>query len=660
MRSGKFGGARLGLALLCALVILTGCELPSPIGSAATPTPHPQETAWTQLLRQVKPDGSVGLRTALQAFAIAIGPLPGVSIPPGPVGRIPSGTFAVAELINHWKELTPAQQQTANGYLDAPFVQPTASGSGSRGGASAEAPARPVGGCDHLSGAGVNYRQWLDPIVPEIVARLGSDAPTPLIMCLSNTDLNRPQNADMWTKVVDKSGLLVGPASSCHIYIYEPTVRTFPPSRVKFLLAHEAFHCFQSEFFSSADGLSNLPPWIREGQAAWVADDLRGPDSYSDGWWDLYLRLYDPDTGQPVALFQRTYDALGFYTQLQRSGVNPWGVMGGMLQSYDRAASNVLAYHVAASPAGGRFLDTWASSYWRQSKRGGASWGSDWEMPPAVFKGITDTVPTAKRFTLTPMVALDITPQPYTEDLFLLTPRVDVLEVAFTGHARLHDAGSRDVYPLKGNAFCVNPHGCTSCAAAARLPKLTGQVVLAWADGPDGEAGEVAGKSLNGPKGYCSNPSTPSAGSSGGSSGGPPTTCPVTAAQVGSIVGEPVTGPTITPGTNPRTDLQGILCRYSGPTTFVALTIARGPQAAATYNLFLQDDQGSGLKAIVPVPLGDRAYATTAVGTTQYVGPLLVLKGNTLLGCGVGLTSDPLTAFEPKEVQIATLALQRL
>jgi len=69
-------GPRLGLIVLSATQDLGGT------------------TAWGKVLAEVRPDGTVSKQTALQAFAVAFGALPGVHPPPGARAAIPSGTLA--------------------------------------------------------------------------------------------------------------------------------------------------------------------------------------------------------------------------------------------------------------------------------------------------------------------------------------------------------------------------------------------------------------------------------------------------------------------------------------------------------------------------------------------------------------------------------------
>ena len=81
--------------------VLAGGWLDSPL--PATP--------WAKVLDQIRPDGTVSKRTALEAFAVAYGPLPGVRIPSGRKTTIPSGSLAAQWILSYWRQLTSAQRQ---------------------------------------------------------------------------------------------------------------------------------------------------------------------------------------------------------------------------------------------------------------------------------------------------------------------------------------------------------------------------------------------------------------------------------------------------------------------------------------------------------------------------------------------------------------------
>src|SRR6266545_4522557 len=77
---------------------------------SAKPSAPAGPSAWDLTLRRVGPDGRVDLATALSAFALAIGPVPGGVPVPGPAAAIPSGTLALRWVLGHWNELSAEQR----------------------------------------------------------------------------------------------------------------------------------------------------------------------------------------------------------------------------------------------------------------------------------------------------------------------------------------------------------------------------------------------------------------------------------------------------------------------------------------------------------------------------------------------------------------------
>src|SRR5262245_26957346 len=91
----------MGVALAATLfaAATAGCSSTSE-PNTAPPTKEP--TAWQAVLGQIQEDGTVSADTALAAFAVAIGPVPGGTAPAGAADTIPSGTLAVSWVFSHW------------------------------------------------------------------------------------------------------------------------------------------------------------------------------------------------------------------------------------------------------------------------------------------------------------------------------------------------------------------------------------------------------------------------------------------------------------------------------------------------------------------------------------------------------------------------------
>src|SRR5881398_3108143 len=90
MRTRRVLAVVLALALTGGLGACTSGGRNGGSGHAAPAGP----SAWDLTQQRVGPDGRVDLPTALSAFALAIGPVPGGTPVPGPATAIPSGTIA--------------------------------------------------------------------------------------------------------------------------------------------------------------------------------------------------------------------------------------------------------------------------------------------------------------------------------------------------------------------------------------------------------------------------------------------------------------------------------------------------------------------------------------------------------------------------------------
>ena len=91
--------------------VLTG---PPPLASSGDTSPY------AQLFAQVGPDGEVTKETALEAFSLAIAPLPGVTVPTGAPptdAEREDGTFAVDWLRPYMNQLTPDQTAAVDAAL---------------------------------------------------------------------------------------------------------------------------------------------------------------------------------------------------------------------------------------------------------------------------------------------------------------------------------------------------------------------------------------------------------------------------------------------------------------------------------------------------------------------------------------------------------------
>ena len=101
---------------------------PAPTTTLAPKAPEAPRTAWQKVTEKIGPDGSVPLSVALQAFALAIGPIPGVDVPEPDAGMgtgVSSGTAALWWIARHDDELSSAQRAAVQSALTATSVSST-------------------------------------------------------------------------------------------------------------------------------------------------------------------------------------------------------------------------------------------------------------------------------------------------------------------------------------------------------------------------------------------------------------------------------------------------------------------------------------------------------------------------------------------------------
>jgi hypothetical protein len=400
-------------------------------------------TAWGMLLAGLPEDGTVPLDAALQAFALAYGPVPGVEVPSGERGEV-DGTAAMTWLAQHADELTPAQAEAAAVAMSA---------RDSDGDIVALAPAGPSRRA--VTSPGVRnpcyadsvtltadadgtapYRPLLDGAIAELEQHLG---PLGIPVFLGFSDAAAPVVADM-----------AGWAPDCGSRSESCTVRlathatTRSASELEGSLLHEVVHCFQATVVPIST-MQLRPRWLTEGFAEWAAEQLvdGGP---VDNWWSHYLIL------PARSLYHRTYDALGLWAELETLGLDPWTTFAAGLL----AEGNDAALAATAGDVYGELGTAWAAGFARAPERGVV-----WDVTAPRISSDRYTVPEVE-------VAiggrLEVTTRPAANSLQHVTMFAEVVVVTVgSGGGRLsYDAGSERLLselagPLCGTRDCECP-----------------------------------------------------------------------------------------------------------------------------------------------------------------------------------------------------------
>ena len=513
----KFGIV-LSVVMTVFSVVLAGCgTLSAPASTSKTVIDdHYQTNQWEQLL-----DGlakrPITLHAALAAFSYAITPLPGVSITKHDHIIIPSGTFALDALLAHWDELTLAQQQTVNVYVQANF-----------GGVGSPSALLSDTEQQHLSLANPHISRSLVAPLPAIKVPANSpDAQPyldlmnqdiailngklnyefPLQIRVRTDDLNQYDFTNLGEAMaVDTQGGYTSAAAPAyciiHLNIIGMTSIGWVTDDLRAVIAHELFHCYQSAMSSSLGAVfvSAFPAWITEGSAAWVGTTLNpGAMKAGNAWWTPYLDRRD------LSLFDRKYDAIGFFSQLDHIKNNVWAALKRAYTPSTRSLANEAYFTIIVGPSSTEFLRSWATSYQRESLLG-PDWGPDWEMVgPTIPMRVPAGIPT-KTFGNGTLIDPGAVP-PYQIAIFSLITTADVVQFQIPGFARIHDRGKFETSNLTNASFCTKSGGC-QCpnGPPSTLTNIEPDIDLAVASGDTQTPIKFQGVEL---ANFCKKPQTP-------------------------------------------------------------------------------------------------------------------------------------------------------
>ena len=277
-RLARCAGATAATALAAAAVgacLLTSCT--GPAGPAAAPAPPgpaaaPPATAWQRVLSQVGPDGSISKQTALEAFVLAIGPLPGVRTPAGPTQVVDDGSGAVRWLLGYYSELTAAQQAAVRQLLRLPVTtsgQAAGAGRGA-GPATLDAVMRPAAPASPGAGQLAADQALEQRAAAQIASRLGVTLTLRVQVVENPTPPQGTERALGYTGCQDAAGLSwsTAPAAQCTISM-NPAAHSSPIIEYAVML-HEVFHCFEAQLDSSIGKFNSgatAEAWLIEGAA---------------------------------------------------------------------------------------------------------------------------------------------------------------------------------------------------------------------------------------------------------------------------------------------------------------------------------------------------------------------------------------------------------
>lgn len=335
------------LVAALALAFSAGCRR-----KAAEAPPAPRAAGagggvWRSVSRGITPDGTVPYETALQAFAVAYGPVPGASGGAADSSVPFCGTETLRWIAAYAGRLNEAQRRAVVEHLRATRPPPIAAQLTWHQSAQelwhadwhnqdnflhsfrttftesdyTPTPAERAAFDEAL----VEARALFDPL---------SGGSTPFSVnpifrgswCLGEPGSCFPGVGAEALVIPNHGGEAMSAQRVCHVRVGLRALRDLVARNPggKAVLFHEIFHCYQYAHFPGtyaawADAASTNPWWI-EGAASWAGEAaVHGSNSpYARDWWSYYL------SRQPWSLFGSQYDAIGFYETLARQGVDVW------------------------------------------------------------------------------------------------------------------------------------------------------------------------------------------------------------------------------------------------------------------------------------------------------------------------------------------------
>lgn len=463
-----------------------------PQDGSLTPQAAADETQWQRVVAGMAPDGSVPLETALQAWVVAVGPLPGVAEPEGEPADDAQIESAIRWVLRHWDALTVEQRAAVQAFLDGDD-QATAP----HGIVLAAAEPRPQ---PALEGPDTETLQEWTAAAQQARDRLRTLLGRPLRAAVNvefRVTTVKPGRTNLAFAIAQNAAgeYHRGPMKTCHIWI-PPIGQGLGGADVTAVIAHEMLHCYQYEL-TPVESVLAMPDWIIEGPGAWAGEEIvangetfGGSIIPGNNFWNYWLRY------PGIGLFERGYDAIGFYAHLKDEGVDVWKLLDRMQKAMLKDSFS--AYEVAFSAAKGEAaVDAWGPSLLRDVANA-PLW--DTRGPGMQFEVTTPVVETsvANNETLVggvpPLAALPL-------KLDMQAQTVTFIAPAARGKVRFSDGSEQNMADILGRPICTS--GSCECpegsygAAHSFVPGSSGLAMVGLTGHTDGIELTIQGYSLD-------------------------------------------------------------------------------------------------------------------------------------------------------------------
>jgi hypothetical protein len=425
------------------------------------------QTVWQGLLDRVAARGGrADVKTALQAFSVAVAPLRGVRVPKGRVGSIPSGTIAIRWALRDFPAMSRSQRAAVTAALRKTF------------GLTHSQPARGRSALAASTVPDAGFDQELDKAIEFFAQRTG-------VRLTLKTEFMRKyptKSASLGEAVAldaDENFDTGKPVKSCLIKLRPNGVIN------QNTIAHEVFHCLQYQIVGTSAAFDALGDWLTEGGATFAACSYSQDDKLSRAAYGTYV------TTPERSLDDRAYDAVGFFAHAQQSGVDALRAMPAVLT----APTGEAEYAAAVSAREDEILNTWASSVYRVPSRGG-----DWDVAgPCLPGGAEAAEPTP--ITLADGDSEKLEAEPLAAHPYELEgSSAEIAHVhSAGGHVRVWGSGVDD-QPVTDTYYCIAAAGC-SCPAGQHYdgPPLKNlppgpTPAIALSGGPGGVSATISGE----------------------------------------------------------------------------------------------------------------------------------------------------------------------
>jgi hypothetical protein len=446
------------------------------------------KTDWELITDQLNTNGTVTKEVALQAFALLMGDIPGVTPPTGEPSDVSCGSLPVYWVSQFEDELSADELAAVESALGTSAT-------------SGEDTARVSIFGDHSCTVGNEavsedqegaepYRTIVDQELVKLEQAFGKPLGIPVYITLGLGKAGGRVLA--WASPQASTSCATEPATSCRIEIFVNRELFNDENELRRVLSHELTHCFQATFIPATQALKK-PHWLLEGFPEYISYVLN--PTAKRGWFKEYAAT-------PLKhLFTRTYDAMGFYFQLHTLGVQ----VANRFETAFKAEDNSAAFAHLIEPEEMEFGETWASSFALEMARGSA-----WFMPeaPAGLKSylLMGHLDSGNRFLANPGEA--------GVRVAHVDFNADIISFKATGpmSGRISWDGLSDVllFDVNGLLFCRKDGGCIcpegTTGSPTQIPIPANGAIVAVAGTTMATSLEIAGHSLDE---YCRDDTVP-------------------------------------------------------------------------------------------------------------------------------------------------------